>query len=145
MQLTAGELISYLSNGYAFMPAVLDISKGRKAENFIYADCFGVDVDSGLTLDAAFDIPETSKAIAIYTTPSHTKENHRFRIIFPFSGRVSCPIEYRETVEYFTKKYGADEQCKDVSRFFFGSSEGKFLNIHTGETIRWNEEEGSND
>lgn len=60
----------------------------RKSENFLGADLISVDIDGGRTITETLADPIVQSYGSIwYTTPSHTPDRHRFRLIFilPFT------------------------------------------------------------
>jgi hypothetical protein len=56
-----------------------------------------------------------------YTTPSHTEENHRFRIVFRLENPIHEEIEMRKLYCGGIKAFGGDKSCKDASRLYYGT------------------------
>lgn len=134
-RVTQNELIDYVSKGYAVLPSVLETKDGkfqRKNENWSYSDMIVLDIDHNLTIDECMTITETSSALFLYTSANHTNENHRFRIIFALPSRIENPTEYKEVYRYYSKLYGADVQCKDLARFYFGNNNTTIYDIQNG-------------
>lgn len=142
--LSADEIIFELGNGHAFSCAHFNSESQyckRKNDNVKHSELLAIDIDGTLNIDEAFEIEFTKKALILYTTPSHTKEEHRFRIIFALPFLCNNLELYSKLAERFIKIYEADEQCKDPSRAFYGNSNGTYYNIQAGEIIKF---EGGN-
>ena len=94
----------------------------RKKEFFRQADIFAIDIDEGLLLEVAliFWLVKDYAAI-VYTTPSHTPELHKFRIVFVLPRTIYSLEEFELIVRCFIWLFQSDESCKDASRFFFGT------------------------
>ncbi|MGZ8161413.1 MAG: hypothetical protein ACXWTT_00935 [Methylobacter sp.] len=107
--------------GLAIGPAVQD---GRRIkENFISHSLALVDIDEGMTIEELLDDDfYQSYGAGYYISPSHTDDNHRFRIIFRLEQDITNYNELRflyiglQTV--FNK---ADTKCRDGSRLFYGT------------------------
>jgi len=125
------ELIRHIRTGYPiifglfkFNPNTFIIPSIEK-ENWGLSQLFAIDVDKGLTLQDAMDIDITKKSLFIYTTASHTKTQHKFRIIFNTGRSFTNSDVYSYLVSKFIKIYGADEQCKNVNRIFYGNTDAE--------------------
>jgi len=70
--------------------------------------------------------------VLLYTTPSHTPKKNRFRIIFELFGRVYKPNELKEIHKHYAEIFKADPACKDVSRFYFGNTYAKIIDLYDG-------------
>lgn len=80
--ITIKDLADALCHGASFKPGVLQ--GGRRAENWVQQQLFGLDFDDGIRIEEAYN-----KAITlgmtpcfIYTTFSHSEKHHKFRMIF---------------------------------------------------------------
>lgn len=122
--LTVGELVSCISNGYAFS---YQYDKNyRKVENFICSDIIAADFDSGITLEEAMQNEYfINNACILYTTPSHTPENHRFRVIFELPITITDKNLIRAAQTGLTRKFPADVAAVDAARQFYGSRGSK--------------------
>jgi len=114
----------------------------RKNDNLLHSDLFAIDVDNKepenyMSIEKALTIPETRKALLVYTTPSFTEQIHRFRILFPFPRRIFDPEQYRLICEHFINIYGADKACKDPVRAFYGNDNATIYLIQTGEVMEF--------
>lgn len=133
------DIILEITRGFGIMPGIMQ-SDGKfksKSENWIYSDLLFIDVDGSLSIDEALRIPETQSALFIYTTPSHSDEKHRFRIVFAFPGRVRDSTEYYRVFDYYTKLYRADKKCRNLNRFFYGNDNAIIFNIQNGEISQY--------
>lgn len=113
-------LIKYVTS-YAWSPFVF--SGVRHADNFVSCDFLVYDIDEGLTIDDADNILSgTNYCYLILPSPSHTAQNHRFRIIIPLAHSILDFDTYDATWLAGAKLLGVvDEQCKDKARYYFGS------------------------
>lgn len=127
IETTARGLAIEVFKGYSFCPV---FEGRRRKENFVAAWHIGVDFDSGnerSTLDylAKQDFINYYASFG-YTTPSHTDEMPKARIIWVFNE----PITDKQTYETLAKALlwrfpWADKAAKDALRLFFGSSNCK--------------------
>ena len=94
--LTVPEICHYIGKGFSISCChFLENINGqiyRKTQNFECGELFAIDVDGHLKLEEAFSLPETRQAIILYTTASHTDEQHRFRLIFSLPKII--PVSY---------------------------------------------------
>jgi hypothetical protein len=118
-EITLRELAAIVNDGHPFCAQHRD---SRKNENFICADVLAVDIDDGMSLSEALE-HEFVKQYGgfIYTTPSHTTEHHRFRIVFQTERTITDPAEMTAAYQGLIRKFGGDEACKDACRAFYGS------------------------
>jgi len=121
VELSADELASQISKGYAF--CAQHKSKWRCSQNFTGAGFLAVDVDDGLTLDAVqADNFYKMYASILYTTPSHTPTAHRFRVVFELVEPITDPESMKHALTGLIVRFGSDKSCHDPCRMFFGSS-----------------------
>jgi hypothetical protein len=118
--MTMEEFAATINLGRAF--CAQHKNKRRASDNFLCSGFLAVDIDHGLTLEAAQEDSYFQQyASMLYTTPSHTNELHRFRIVF----ELEEPITDKETMQHaltgLIGRFGADGACKDACRMFFGS------------------------
>jgi len=118
--LTPEELAENISTGFAFSYQFSNAH--RKADNFICSDIIAADFDSGMSLDEALNNPYFNEnASILYTTPSHTEESNRFRIIFQLPRTIVDRDEIRAAQQGLTKMFPADKAAVDPARQFYGS------------------------
>lgn len=99
-----------------------------KTENFLYSDFLALDFDQPgeETIETINHSLQDHRRI-IATTKSHQvlKKNitcDRYRLIIPFTERITNYSDYRHTYQQALKKYDwADKSCLDGARFFYPS------------------------
>jgi hypothetical protein len=124
--LTAEQLQATVKKGYAFCAP---FKQGRRKQaNFAASGFLAVDVDRGLTIQAATSDPFfLSFASFLYTTPSHTEAAHRFRIVFELEKAIDDAETMRHALTGLVLRFGADQACTDACRIFFGSSRASIV------------------
>lgn len=123
-QLTAIDLANSIYAGHPFTTWHKD--GWRKTANYQCGQHIGLDMD---TEDARSSLPELKRdsfvakyASMIYTTPSHTQEKPRSRIVFLLDTPIMQAVNYSLAAQALLWLFGtADRQCKDPVRFFYGS------------------------
>lgn len=121
VDITLPELAAIIDLGHPFCAQHRDT---RKNENFICSDVLAVDIDDGMTLPQALENQFVKQYGGfIYTTPSHTIEHHRFRIVFETERTITDPAEMTAAYQGLIRKFGGDEACKDACRAFYGSKD----------------------
>ncbi|MGD6849614.1 hypothetical protein [Rossellomorea aquimaris] len=121
------ELANELGNGKTFVPATFKETNGvlrRSIENWESQQIFALDFDEGLRLDeASKDEFLIENAVFLYTTFSHTQEQHKFRVVFVLDYPVYEYQQFQNLMNKLLSLYPyADQSCKDGSRLFFGGS-----------------------
>lgn len=117
------EIANLIYKGYAFTTW----HDGRRSiEHFISGQHIGVDMDCGderATFDALLRHEWVRMyASILYTTPSHTPENPRARVLFLLDKPIDSAAGYSEAAKFVISQFsGADVACSDASRFFYGS------------------------
>jgi len=125
VDISPAELAQAISLGYAFSYQFKD--DYRKADNFICSDIIAADIDDGVTLDEALaDEFIINNACLIYTSASHTPENHRFRIVFQLAYTITDKEKLRIVQRGLVRKYAADKAATDPARQFYGSQGCEF-------------------
>jgi len=125
VELDIDNIIKEIQKGRAFSAQF----KGghRKSSNFICSDFIAVDVDHGMSIDDALANPYIcSTASFLYTTPSHTEHNHRFRIVFLLDNTITSLTDWKNALRGVGRKLGGDPSIKDAARQFYGSQNGVF-------------------
>jgi hypothetical protein len=104
----------------------------RKADNFLWGQHLATDHDNGDSFNALLEDPFIKQyAYALHTTPSHTKDNPRTRVVYILDNPVRNKDSYALMAQALCHKFSsADQSAKDPCRFFFGHKQGrvKFLN-----------------
>ncbi len=125
---TLDEFIEVLTKGIGFS-YVFD-GGIRKAQNFQMSDCLCVDVDGGLRLGDAEVHPFVKEfASFIYTTPSHTSDIHRFRIVFLLEQSIEDATELTFATRALAQMLGGDLSVSDPARLFYGNSEARVIQL----------------
>lgn len=101
----------------------------RTSANYLLGQHIGIDFDAGdnsSNLVALCADPFIKKYAAIvYTTPSHTPEAPRSRVVFLLDTPIHQAKNYTLAVSALLWLYGtADRKCKDPVRFFYGGKPG---------------------
>ena len=118
--ITPEQLADHVSRGHAFSFQFADAY--RKSENFLCSDIIAADIDDGMTLEEAMNDPFIlDNACLLYTTASHTLEDHRFRLIFQLPHTVTDPEVLRALLRGLVRKFPADKANTDPARQFYGS------------------------
>lgn len=118
--LSALELAEQINKGFAFSfqfrPSV------RQIRNFLCSDVIAADIDEGMTLDeaASNDLIQNFGTI-LYTTASHTDEEHRFRVIFELPRTVTDSEELRFALRGLARSLDSDYAATDPARISYGS------------------------
>lgn len=113
---TAGYSISpWLSNNH------------RTSENFVKSNIAMVDIDEGLTIsDVKAHEFYIDYSAGYYTSPSHTEEDHRLRLLFLLERTITDEQEMRAILMALISVFGGDKSCKDASRLFYGSKDAEY-------------------
>jgi hypothetical protein len=99
----------------------------RSEKNFVLATVVLVDIDSGMTVDEALNHPFYRKhGTGLYTSPSHTCEAHRFRLVFRLEAEVKTarPMRFLQTA--LIELFGGDKKTKDAVRLYYGSRDCRY-------------------
>lgn len=121
-QVPLSSLVDAVSTGVAFSYEFEnDI---RKKDNFKAADVLCADMDGGRTIQDALNDPIVkSFGSFYYTTPSHSADQHRFRIIFILPRTITDPNELQSAMRALARRLGGDRTVTDPARMFFGSTD----------------------
>jgi hypothetical protein len=119
--LTEDELIGEICQGFAFAPQYRD--GHRSSADFVQAGFVAADFDGSKTLNEARDNAFiNSHASFIYTTASHTNEEHHFRVVFVLDEPVVDGRVWADALFGLAHKLGSDPTVGDAARCFFGSA-----------------------
>ena len=121
VDITAAHLAQSVKNGHAF--CAQHKNGWRQQSNFTEAGFLAVDIDHGLTVQDALDDEFVQHyASIIYTTPSHTEEFQRFRIVFELEVAITDAMKMRDALTGLIMRLGGDKACKDACHMFYGST-----------------------
>ena len=113
------ELSEFINQGYSFCS---QHDGWRSGKNYLESNILAVDIDNGLTIEQAISNPFVQTFCGIlYTTPSHTDDDHRFRLVFESERLIVSAQEMRYALSGLIRKFGGDKKCQDACRLFFGS------------------------
>ncbi len=118
--LSLEELQTVIWSGYAIAPFLM---KGCKSQaHWLGAELCCVDVDGTMTLQEALEMELTQHCLFLYTSPSHSEAEHRFRLVFALPHLERQMEVYRGILERLIAAYRADASCSDPSKFYYGNS-----------------------
>lgn len=123
-ELTPFDFATAIWNGHPFTTWHKD--NWRTTTNYLCGQHIGLDFDNGdqtSTLPALMANPFIHRhASILYTTPSHTPEAPRARVVFLLDTPIQQATNYALAAQALLWLFGtADRQCKDPARFFYGS------------------------
>ena len=131
-EVTRADFIEHVRSGYAFSAHYKE--SYRTTENFICSDVVAADIDGALTIDEALAMPFVMDfASFIYTTPSHTEDIHRFRVVFMLDHTITKAKEWSDCLLGIALKLGGDRSIRDAGRLFYGSSNCELFDL--GKTL----------
>jgi len=95
----------------------------RSDANFVSRELFMIDIDSGMNIQDLVDNDfYNDYGAGFYATPSHTMENHRFRIMFRTEQPITDSTQAKKLIQALLRVYDhADPACKDSTRIFYGT------------------------
>ena len=124
-ELAVIEIANAIYTGHAYCP--WQQSQWRASDNFDCAQHIAVDLDTG-DERSSFDYLLRLDLVQMYaglihTTPSHTPDRPRARVLFFLDRPICDPEAYRQATIFWLSLFeGADPVCKDPSRFFYGAT-----------------------
>lgn len=130
-ELDSGDIIELIKRGH---PYTTHHHTYRQKENFVCGQHLSLDFDTEDINSTFFGILRdqfiSQYAYALYTTPSHTPDTPRSRVLFLLDRSVYEQDRYKLLAEGLVHKYQtADTKCKDVCRFFWGSGTGGEMKV----------------
>ena len=124
-ELDLEQFVDHIRSGFPFTH---QFSGGKKTkERFRQTNVLVADIDKNMTVAQALN-DEFIKAYAtlIYTTPRHTQEQHRFRIVFVLDRLIFAPNVYELMYRGLMNKIPAtDPNVRSAAQFFQGSSKAQ--------------------
>lgn len=100
----------------------------RSTENFICGQHIAIDMDTQ-DRKSSIDVLSMHPLVRLYgalihTSPSHTPEQPRARVIFFLDKPIESPLGYTAAVSFMMAQFDdPDPVCKDPSRFFYGAKD----------------------
>ena len=124
---TINDLISIVKQGFAIAPCTYKGKRNKK--NVVHSNLWIGDIDKGLSLNEALKNEFIKKYCLIYTSPSHTKENHRYRLISFLPVTVDNQT-YEALGKIINKKIGGhlDKNAMEAGRLFYGCCYAEWFN-----------------
>ncbi|HOM05274.1 MAG TPA: VapE family protein [Candidatus Kapabacteria bacterium] len=145
-EMTADELVAHVKSGFAFSPGVMlqEQSKKPSTKDIAFAELLVVDVDNDIVVDGQkrrknpeegyteFDEIKSDawlkqNLLFAYTTPSHTLQHHKFRLVFTLPKPISNPDEYKTVARAFITHFGGDLSCSNIDRMFYGNTDAEIF------------------
>jgi len=118
---TPEELATLVGRGVAF--SFVYKNDHREVKNFMGTEVVAVDIDGTLTVDEVCTNPFVLEYAGFaYTTPSHTGDEARLRVVFFLSEGIDDPQRLKQLATALTIKLTGDLAATDAARLFYGSS-----------------------
>jgi len=96
----------------------------RNTDNFLRADLLAVDMDGGRTTSDCLNDQIVKKYGSLfYTTPSHTPDHHKFRLVFILPRTITKADELKSAARALSRRLGGDMAATDAARIYFGSTD----------------------
>lgn len=126
-------LLDYIADGSAFSACYFD--GARSKDGFQSSGLVALDFDGGNSahsIDSIRRRPFVQKyGGLIYTTPSHTVDEPRCRVVFQLESPINCKEKYELLLAQLLRVFSdADQSCKDCSRLFFGNTDADTLMVN---------------
>ncbi|MBL0423442.1 hypothetical protein JI739_24125 [Ramlibacter sp. AW1] len=116
------ELVADLTardRGYAIAPHCRGV---RNSKNFELVQVLCADIDHGQRFSEVAKNEWVQRNVAfMYTTASHTEEEHRFRVVVVLKTPITDPVFASYAINGMIVMFSGDEACKDISRLYFGN------------------------
>ena len=109
----------------------------RGINNFISTDFMVLDIDDGMTIDEAIEVCSNMNILSIIApSTSHTKELHRFRVVFPLSRAITNIEDYSATWNKISEVFPQiDPVCKDVARWYIKCRDDEIIVVDGEELL----------
>lgn len=131
-EVTISQLEKLVGWGYCFSYQFKN--NHRKTENFLCSDFLAVDIDGGRTIKECLNDPIVKEFGSLfYTTPRHSPDHHRFRLVFTLPRTIRNVNELKCAALALSRRLGGDLSATDGARMFYGS-EGCYSEL-LGKTI----------
>lgn len=115
------QLAIAIKAGFAYAATFKDGE--RSAKNFTGTNIVSVDVDNGPKLQEALDDPWCKDHLAMfYTTPSHTEQHHRYRLVFRLPEIIKNTSEFKNIARALCLRFDGDLKATDPAQPFYGNS-----------------------
>jgi len=150
------DIVNHILEGHALSPAWMATDDEghsiRKNNSFLQAQLVFLDIDNSETVNGVkvrrtdeqgylpfskiVDNETAQRTIFLaYTTPSHSMEWNRFRIVYCLPEPVQDVARYKDIIKAFVDRLHADEQCKAPVNIFYGNTQAE---VHAwGNVLDW--------
>jgi len=128
VSLSRPEMIETVCNGHAFSA---QYSNGyRKTDNFLRTNVIAADIDFAWTIEQAMSLPFVRNyGSFLYTTPSHSDDHHRFRLVFETEKPFELASEWANSLFGLALTLNADKAIRDGARMFYGNADAHMIDI----------------
>jgi hypothetical protein len=117
--LTPTEFAGSINDGVAYC---CELSGTRRAANFVCSEVISVDIDGTRRIPDVLVDPIVQESLTmLYTTPSHTEETHRFRLVFALPRPIQTAREMVAATRNLSLRLSGDRAATDAARIFYGS------------------------
>lgn len=128
IELTETDFVGHIKAGHAFSAQYRD--GYRKTTNFICSDVVAADVDGAFSIQEALEQSFIKTyASFVYTTPSHSDDRHRFRIVLLLEETITKAADWANCLYGLALKLGSDTSIKDSGRLFYGNPKAMVVRI----------------
>ena len=122
---TIEDLAQAIADGWAFSYQFVD--QKRSKFNFSQTDIIAIDVDDGWTILEALENPIIKSYCSfLYTTPSHTLDKNRYRLVFVLPKTLTNSQEVRAIQIALAQRLMGDLASTDPARMFYGNTQAIF-------------------
>jgi hypothetical protein len=113
----------------------------RSVATFLGTDVVAVDIDGGWNLYRFLEHYLINKQCSfVYTTPSHTPEEHRFRAVFVLPRTITTSSELTRVSNGLIRRFLSDPATKDAARVWFGCERAEVHRVGAVMTAEFLEE-----
>ena len=118
------DLLHVIKSGYAYSAWFQD--GVRNTKNFVGTNIVSIDIDGTNKIDTTIEHEFSQKHLtALYTSCSHTAEEHRFRLIFRLERVIESTKEYRDILRALQMMYSGDRAAAEPARLFYGNDQAQ--------------------
>lgn len=120
-EITVEDLAKEIVKGRTCRPAVL---MGAKDSDWAQQQVFMVDIDGGLRIEDAVVKYKHLNPAFIYTSFSHTKDSHKFRLVFVVDKPILDKDLAKGVIEWLVKEIPeCDTSCRNLGRIYYGGKD----------------------
>ena len=125
---TLADFAENLDRGFAFSS---QLSGRRRKTSFSCSGILTVDFDGQRSIvDVLDDSFVRENASLLYTTPRHSPDHERFRLIFALPEPISHPVRMTAALRSLALRVGGSRASIDPAHLFFGSKGSKPVLLH---------------